>query len=155
MQTQAEFVKLDWDDDRDLRYTTEDNHIGHTSVKQTIQCLQFTNMFFDAASCLNDIKDKLAIWTYQNKEKIEKAFLTIRNNGFLFLVITKSKSFDEDFEDKLSDLDISIAVSHETDLPINTSLSVQALPNCSENQYKAFLSHDMTFECRVKNADNK
>jgi hypothetical protein len=153
MQTQAEFVKLDWTDDRSLRYTTKDNHIGVTSVKQTIQSLQFTDMCRDSLSYFEDIKKQIAIWSFQQREKIYKAFLTLQNKGFLFLVITKSNVFDDDFEDKLSELDISIASRKDSSI-ITSNLSVQALPNCDEAQYKSFLNPAMTLECKLPNAGN-
>jgi len=148
MEKQAEFVKLAWDDTRNLCYTTEDSHIGITTVKQAVRSLQLADLALDSISYLEDIKDRLADWSFARKDKIEKAFLTLQDNRFLFLVITKATCFDTDFEDELSDLDIFIASSRsESLLPVN--LSVQALPNCGEEQYRSFLNPRMTFECRM------
>jgi hypothetical protein len=148
---QAEFVKLNWDDTRSLRYTTEDSHIGITTVRNAVRSIQFTDMALDSISYLEDLKDRLADWSFSHKNKIEKAFLTLQDNIFLFLVVTKSNTFDDSFEDELSDLDISIASNSDPSI-LPLGLSVQTLPNCSEEQYHSFLNPRMTFECRIHNA---
>ena len=146
MQKQAEFVKLSWDDTRSLCYKTEDSHIGVTTVQQAVNRLQFADHLLDLISHLEDVKDSLAKWSFEHRDKIEKAFLTLQDNRFLFLVITKAINFDDNFEDELSDLDIDIAKKKGESL---LHLSVQALPHCGEEQYGSFLNPQMTFECRM------
>lgn len=147
---QAEFVKLCWDDQRELRYTTQDSHIGITTVENAVRKLQFADVAIDAISYLEDVKAILLKWVSEHNEKIEKAFLTLQDNHFLFLVVTKTNSFDDKFEDELSDLDINIASMRG-----NVNFSVQSLPNCSKEQYRSFLDARMTLECRMHNANSR
>lgn len=146
MQKQAEFVKLSWDDTRSLCYKTEDSHIGVTTVQQAVSRLQFADFVLDSISYLEDVKESLRTWVFAHKDKIETAFLTLQDQHFLFLVITKATNFDDNFEDELSDLDIDIAKKKGESL---LHLSVQALPNCGEEQYGSFLNPQMIFECRM------
>lgn len=142
----AEFVKLEWNDTRPVCYKTQDNHIGFTTVQDTVQRIEIAAPFIEFGLHLQETQTLLAKWVFEHQVKIEKAFLTLQDNRLLFLVITKSNNFDDAFEDELSDLDIELA--RISMFP----LSVQALPNCSKEQYDSFLNPMMSFECKLCNA---
>ncbi|MDD4892078.1 MAG: hypothetical protein PHU85_19320 [Phycisphaerae bacterium] len=86
---------------------------------------------------------KLAVWTDQNQEKLERAYLTLGDGRLLFLVVRKNVPFDSEFEDRLSDLDLQIAQDEELGL---IHLSVLALPKVSRTCYESFLDTRMTLE---------
>ena len=91
----------------------------------------------------------LGSWSYERREKIEKAFLTFRDAGLLFLVVTKSKTYDEGFESDLTKLDIETA--NHPDFS-EVKLSVQALPLCDKNGYNSFCNSEWTLEYAGLNA---
>lgn len=93
--------------------------------------------------------DFLGAWCYGRSRKLAKVFLTIRDAGLLFLVVTKKKTYDENFEAQLTKLDINIARAQEFS---EISLSVQALPLCDRNGYDSFCSSKWTLEYTGLNA---
>ena len=88
-------------------------------------------------------------WSYKRKNKLAKVFLTIRDAGLLFLVVTKRKTYNEGFEEELTQLDLEVA--NEEDFS-EIWLSVQALPLCDENGYDSFCNSEWTLEYQGLNA---
>jgi len=106
--------------------------------KQTIFRKQFDTLL-----------DFLGSWSYKRKNKLAKVFLTIRDAGLLFLAVTKRKTYDENFEEELTQLDLKIANSEDFS---EILLSVQALPLCSESNYDSFCYPERTLEYTRLNA---
>ena len=97
----------------------------------------------------NNLLSLLGKWTYSHKSKIKDAFLTIRNTRLLFLIVTKRKTYDEELEKELTDLDMSIACEPDfSEIP----LSVQALPYCDEAGHDSFCKPEWTLEYSLVNA---
>ncbi len=97
----------------------------------------------------NNLLSLLGEWTYHHKNKIKNTFLTIRNTRLLFLIILKRKTYDEELEKELTELDITIAEKPEfSEIP----LSVQALPYCEEAGYHSFCQPEWTLEYARLNA---
>lgn len=92
----------------------------------------------------------LGEWAYQRENKLEKVFLTIRDAGLLFLVVTINKTYNEDFEEELSQLDLDVANSDNFS---EIQLSVQALPFCDKNGYDSFCNPERTLEYTGLNAN--
>lgn len=78
----------------------------------------------------------LANWVAAHRNDVYKAFLTVRDQGFLFLVVRKGSEYDSEFEDALTDLDLSIARDENFNL---IHLSVLALPKVSREACQSFL----------------
>jgi len=93
--------------------------------------------------------DFLGGWSYQRKSKLAKVFLTVRDAGLLFLVVLKRKTYDEDFEEELTQLDLKIANSRDFS---EILLSVQSLPLCSQSNYDSFCYSERTLEYTRLNA---
>jgi len=91
----------------------------------------------------------LGNWAFERRNKLAKVFLTIRDAGLLFLVVTKGKTYDEQFEEDLTELDLEVA--HNEDFS-EIALSVQSLPLCDENNYNSFCSPERTLEYAKLNA---
>jgi len=91
----------------------------------------------------NLLLDYLGAWSYQRKNKLCKVFLTIRDAGLLFLVVTRRKTYDEDFEDELTQLDLEVGQGEDFS---EICLSVQALPLCSKQNYDSFCNPEWTLE---------
>lgn len=82
---------------------------------------------------------KLETWLKQNQAKVERAFLTVREGGLLFLVVRREVECDPEFTDELTRLDVAIASDDAFDA---IQLDVLALPNVPERVAKSFLSLD-------------
>jgi hypothetical protein len=64
-------------------------------------------------------------------------------------VVTKRKTYDESFEEELTDLDLQVANSDEFS---QVELSVQALPQCGESNFESFCYPGRTLEYKGINA---
>ena len=91
----------------------------------------------------------LGEWSFKRRNKLAKVFLTIRDAGLLFLVVTKRKTYDEGFEEELTQLDIEVANKEDFSRIL---LSVQALPLCSSSNYDSFCYPERTLEYTIPNA---
>ena len=93
-----------------------------------------------------DLKNILGNWVHSNRDKISKAFVTVRDTQMLFLPITKDFVYDSQFEAELTKLDLDIAHS-----PLFSSMSfgVQSLPECDTDSYEAFLAPPTILEYRL------
>lgn len=89
----------------------------------------------------SDLIASLEQWIEVNKSRIRSAYLTIRENDILFLVMQKSSEFDDELATALTDLDLSIANSHDLGL---VNLNVMAIPAVSQDAVGAFLSSGTT-----------
>lgn len=81
------------------------------------------------------LDERLERWVKDHDDKIEKALLTIRDRGLLFLVCQRTPEFDEELENSLTELDVDIATAEDLDL---IQLSVLAIPDCSEEAVSCF-----------------
>jgi len=104
----------------------------HDRRKQTL----FRRQFDALLAFLSD-------WSCERRDKLTKVLLTIRDAGLLFLLVTKRKSYDEELEDELTQLDLQVA--HDKAFS-EILLSVQALPLCDENSYDSFCNPERTLE---------
>ncbi len=93
------------------------------------------------------LRETLFLWAREQSKMVNKAFITVQDHGLLFLVITHSKKFDREFEDKLTDLDLQIARSDDFS---EIDLSVQSLPDCNPDNYQSFCDPDFTLELKIK-----
>ena len=131
------------DADEDRFSLTVEEAIEACSVYHKEKRAQFRRQF-------HDLLDFLGKWTYARRTEIFKAFLTIRDAGLLFLVVSRGKKYDPVFEDELTKLDITIANSEEFS---EIQMSVQALPFCGAPNYDSFCNPDLTLEYKVRDAN--
>ena len=82
------------------------------------------------------LRRELEGWTSTHADAIRDAFVVLKGDYFLFLVVMKGKAYDAALEDALTDLDIRIAQDPEFTL---VKLSVQALPAFDEAALRSFL----------------
>lgn len=151
-QTKVECVHLNHDDPRQVRYQGEDNHIGFATMKNAIQALNGYSAAMDIFSQMGELMEILKSWTENHAPKIKKAFFTAGEGQFLFVVVTKNKSYDADFEDQLTELDINVACNDSFKM---FPMGVMSLPNCDEHTYMSFCNPDVTTEYKLTNADSK
>lgn len=96
--------------------------------------------------------DRLGAWVAEHKKKVAKAFFTIRDSNFLFLVVMKGRGYDPDLTGELTELDIEIARSGAFK---GLRLSVQELPNVSDEDCAAFLNPHLTLVYGGQGAERK
>ena len=149
---QQVYIPLKWvERDRKILIEDADQDRFSITVEEAIEACKAYNiekrvLFRKQFDMLLDF---LGGWSYHRKNKLAKVFLTIRDAGLLFLVVTKRKTYDEDFEEELTQLDLEIANSDNFS---EILLSVQALPLCSESNYDSFCYPERTLEYTRLNA---
>ena len=140
----TESIRLKWSEkDRTVLFELEDKDRFTMKVKEVIQACNIHQQSNEFESQFDDLKNILGNWIHWRKDKIAKAFVTIRDTRILFLVITKDVEYDSKFEDELTKLDWDIS---STQLFSAIPLSVQSLPLCDSNMYEAFLSPPIILE---------
>jgi hypothetical protein len=123
-------------DDKDRYMMTIGEIIQACAVYQKLGFREFADRF-------KSLADTLGKWAHERRAKFSKAFLTIRDTNFLFLLVTKSQEYDAELEAELTDLDLTIA--HNSGFS-DISLSVQALPHCTPDTYISFCDPKWTLE---------
>jgi len=141
----TEPVRLKWSEkDRTVVFETPDNDLFAMKVREVIQtCNIIQQQRSKFESQFNDLKNILGNWVHERKDKIVKAFVTVRDTRILFLAITKDAEYDSELEDELTTLDWAIA---NTQLFSAIPMSVQSLPQCDSDIYEAFLSPPVILE---------
>jgi hypothetical protein len=84
----------------------------------------------------NLLVKRLAGWFTQHREKAHEAYLTIRDDSLLFLVVRKAVAFDEEFTDQLTELEYQITDDPGLNL---ISMHVLALPRCDRYGLESFI----------------
>lgn len=95
---------------------------------------------FDAEFRL--LLNRLAEWLH-HRVGVRNAFVTIRDGGLMLVVVTSSATYDEAFEDSLTELDIEIA--KDVDLA-RLRLDVFSLPDASQSALESFLNPEFILE---------
>lgn len=90
---------------------------------------------------------RLANWIGQRRNELAAAYLTLRDSGLLFLVVTRGKEFNTQVEEAITDLDMEIAQDDDYDL---VRLGVHVLPLCGPEIVQSFLSRQMALQLKVK-----
>jgi hypothetical protein len=131
-------IVLSWDENgRKVRISTSDNDLFFTTVGEAIEACKARDFQEDFKRQFDGLLGVLAEWIKKHKDHIDRAYLTIRDAGLLFLPITKFSRLDPDFEDLLTDLDIQIA---QDDKYSHITMSVLALPNTSSEAISSFVN---------------
>ena len=87
-------------------------------------------------SQLAALRLELEAWALHRAKVVDEAFLVLKGEHFLFLVVLKGTAYDGAFEDDLTELDIRVAQNPDYDL---INLSVLALPAFAEDVIRSFL----------------
>jgi len=147
-----EYIRLKWlERDRKILVEDADEDRFSMTVEEAIEACKVYErekqpLFRKQFKMLLDF---LGEWSFKRRNKLAKVFLTIRDAGLLFLVVTKRKTYDESFEEELTQLDIEVANKEDFS---GILLSVQALPLCSSSNYDSFCYPERTLEYTIPNA---
>lgn len=91
----------------------------------------------DFAAQLEGLIERLRRWLSDHFEKINAAYLSVRDEDLLFLIVQKNARFDADLTDSLTELDLLIANSPDLGL---VDLEVMEVPPLSTDSLRSLLS---------------
>jgi hypothetical protein len=91
----------------------------------------------------NILLRRLAHWIDEHRDLVRIGYLTVRDAGLLFLVVTKAAEYDRKLEDDLTDLDLEVANDPNLDL---IRLSVLAIPPTGPEAIRSYLSPGFTLQ---------
>ena len=119
-------------------------------VKEAIHACRIYEEYKDLfESQLEHLQNELGKWIQNHHTKIAKAFLTLQDARFFFLVVMNQQEYDRDFEDDLTNLELEIA----RDSACSTiALDVQLLPECGIESYLSFCNTQWMLEYEKSNA---
>jgi hypothetical protein len=141
-----------------LNYEERDNFITvvpenadlfYMTVDKAIEACKAFNFASKFSAQFDKLLNRLAEWLNENKYYYKDAFLTVRDAGLLFLIVLKSKKYDDMFEDILTDLDIEIARDKRFD---TIKLSVLAVPDMDIHQVASFMEPETSFKIQPYHA---
>lgn len=153
VKEKQEYIRLLWSQkDRRVFLETADSDKFSLTVEEAIYACSVYDKEGKALfkTQFDGLLDHLGSWNYSHREKINKALITLRDNGLLFLVITNHKQYDKSFDELLTELDLEIATAERFS---EIKLSTQDLPLCDECNYSSFCNPDFTLEYTGINGD--
>ena len=89
------------------------------------------------------LQEHLAVWLENHTSKLSKVFLTLKQGGFLFIIVTKRSKFDSNLHDCVSDLILDIANDPEFSV---INFDSQVLPPMDSDFLAAFINPNWTLE---------
>lgn len=128
---------------RKVVVTLPDQHVMVMAVGHAVEaCRAFQNQlaFRDQ---FQSLIHRLGTWIFDHQENLDKAYITSRDAGLLFLVVRKDTQYCDAFEDELTDLDLEVANDPDYDL---IRLEVIALPAAPDESILSFLAHGKTLQ---------
>lgn len=148
---QSQIVELHCEDrDGRVRVVFPDKHIMVLPTEAAVRAcgafkdqITFQDQFYH-------LHQRIAEWLKDHKDLVERAYLTVRDNGLLFLVVQNETRYNDVVEEALSDLDLLIANDDDFRL---IRFDVQSLPLTSEESTTSFLARGNTFRYRIDNGE--
>jgi hypothetical protein len=138
---QGEQIELHFEDDSGkVRVTPGDDTLLLLSVEEAIKACRAFKKQLEFKSQFDHLLNALWAWIKPRREKVCQAYLTTRDAGLLFLVVTQAAERDEEFEADITELDIQVANDAAYHL---IDLSVLVIPNCPRESVYSFLSRKM------------
>lgn len=145
-ETKTEYIRLDYHGEGQKVIVTPQNQDRFMlSVREAAIACQMADDSNSFIQQFKELLENLASWLKRHGSKVERAFVTIRDAGFVFLVVQRNKSYNREFEDLLTELDMSIAQDQNLNL---IRLNVLALPKSSKESYESFLVPEHTWTYR-------
>lgn len=143
-------IRLKYSDNSPVVVEPEDHDKLVMYVKEAILACRIYDEYKEVfENQLDHLKNELGKWIQDHNTKIDKAFLTLRDARFFFLVVMNQQTYDRQFEDDLTDLELAIACDPSCS---KIALDVQALPLCEEENYISFCNTQWMFSYEKLNA---
>lgn len=144
IRTARPIVELHWgNQDARVRIVHQSNDVMAMPIEMAIEaCRAFAEQIrfkyqFDG------LMIKLMEWLQHHDGHVAEAYLTVRDSGLLFLVVTKGSHMNDELECALTELDLEIAHDNDYDL---IRLGVHAIPSPesqTEGLTESFVSRKM------------
>jgi len=140
----TEYVWLKWSD-KQMHIMIEDkDHDKYTrTVGEAIAACRAYERIAEFRQQFEALLNLLKKWLNERPDKVDKAFLTVRDRGLLFLVVTKEVRYDDKLEDELVELDLAIGNNNDFS---EIDLEVLALPQTEEDNYGSFCYPEYTLK---------
>jgi len=136
-----EQIDLHFEDDTGkVRVTPDNDTLLLLSVEEAINACRAFKRQLEFKSQFDQLLNALGAWIQARRPKISQAFLTTRDAGLLFLVVTATMQHDGDLEVDLTELDMQMANEAAYHL---INLQVLAIPSCPPAAAHTFLSKKM------------
>ncbi len=136
-------IRLDYSNDRVVVVTTEADRFVTSCADAAHACKAWDRQREFQEQFSGRLLPLLGKWVKEHADWIDRGFLTVREDGLLFVVVQKSPAHTRALEDELTALDMQIAQDETLDL---VDLEVLALPEASEETLTAFLDSRSTLE---------
>ncbi|MHB1424924.1 MAG: hypothetical protein ACYC3I_17265 [Gemmataceae bacterium] len=130
-------IRLRHGDQGEVWVESDDENRFLMTVEAVVRACKTHGRFAEVGKQLRKLARKLTEWLDVHPEDIQEAYLTVRDSGLLFLIVRKTKPFNEALEDALTELDLEIANDETLDL---IRFSVLALPATSVESVQSFLA---------------
>ena len=138
--TKFDPIHLLWENkELKVMITPQDNDRFVVTVESAILACKAVNSNERFRDQFNYLLNTLGSWLTAHADKIDQAYLTIRDRGLLFLPIQKSRTYDRVLSESFTDLDLEIANNPAYDL---IELSVLGLPRASEASIASFINQE-------------
>ncbi len=129
--------------DRNVIVSPADSDRFTFTVEETIRACQLNKKVSEFKPVFNNLLENLGKWIKNHTDKIDNAYITVRDACLLFVVVQKDKPHDRKFEDELTDLDLSVA--HDA-IFSDIRLNVIAIPKTSPDAVLTFLTPGLTLK---------
>jgi len=135
----TDWMRLNWPKRGQVLVTSRqgDRFIIESIEEAAVACQQGQDIIDFRRQVSDLLLPRLSAWIKEHRARVQKAFLTLRDGYLLFLVIRKQVRYDEEFTDRLTDLDIEIARNPDLD---HVQMNVLALPAVTNEGAESFVS---------------
>ena len=152
LNSSSSSLQLDWSDDHgQITVTPRDEDRFTIKMRRAIEVLQRAakeDLFQKQFKVLLGILGQWAL----NRPDVKGSYITLRDGRLAFVVVRTESTYNEQFEDDLSELDISIANDVDLDL---IELDAIGLPNVSAEALKSFLHPEFNLAYSNRNGESK
>ncbi len=116
----------------------EDGQHHSLPTKDVLHACKASEHIGDLFQQIMDLRDDIVYqWICDHRDQIDRAYFDIAGVGEVtLLVVRKEKLFDPDFQDSLSNLDLSVMQQNAYDMISFRSIS---LPLCSDESVSSFI----------------
>lgn len=137
----ANVVEIDWYDDSEQVVVRPRKQSRFTIQKdRAIEALRAANEVEKFTKQFNLLLEVLGGWIKAHTAGISVAVVTLHDNSLAFVVVQRNPSYDERFQDEISNLEFSIA--HDADLSLIKMRTV-LLPPVGQDDMRSFLDERM------------
>jgi hypothetical protein len=107
------------------------------TAQEAVEACHAANESVRFSHQFGELLELLAHWIDQNKSRVHRAQIAVRESDLLFLVTQVSEAYDDELMEKLAGLDLDVANRESLSL---IKLNVLAIPRATEEAATAFVS---------------